>query len=217
MKDKKKYLIEVIVIIFSILAAFWLDQKAEDFENTKKERQYLKLLKTDLIEDSTNLSLLISYYEERNLSRKILIENLSGTELSKDSLTTLIRGTMGFKPFAASTETFKSIHASGDLYIIQSDLIKIKYMKLITKYETSNSYAVQSFLPMIYDYGLVRWPVFMNVDKRVVDEKNKLYDKEEIDYLAISKMGTTEHIDYLRKNLNGCLEVLSLVSQEIEN
>jgi hypothetical protein len=40
MKDKKKYLIEVIVIIFSILAAFWLDQKAEDIGNTKKETQY---------------------------------------------------------------------------------------------------------------------------------------------------------------------------------
>jgi len=217
MKDKKKYLIEVIVIIFSILAAFWLDQKAEDFENTKKERQYLKLLKTDLIEDSTNLSFLISYYEKKNLSRKILIENLPGTDLSNDSLTTLIRGTMGFIPFAASTETFKSIHASGDLYIIRSDLIKIKYMKLITKYETSNSYAVQSFLPIIYDYGLNRWPVFMNVDKMVVDEKNKLYDKEEIDYLAMAQLGTSYHLDYLRKNLNGCLEVLSLVSQEIEN
>ncbi|MCZ6693828.1 MAG: hypothetical protein O6939_07980 [Bacteroidetes bacterium] len=37
MKDWKKYLIEFFVIVLSILAAFWLEQVAEDFENKKKK------------------------------------------------------------------------------------------------------------------------------------------------------------------------------------
>ncbi|MCZ6693829.1 MAG: hypothetical protein O6939_07985 [Bacteroidetes bacterium] len=124
---------------------------------------------------------------------------------------------MGYRPFQSSTETFRSIEASGDLFILQNDSIKIEYLKLMTMYETGYRYAVESFLPMIYDYALVRWPVFMDLPAGRVDDKSKLYNSEEIDYMEIARIGTRVHIRRLNENLKKCIEVLELVNREIES
>ena len=50
-----------------------------------------------------------------------------------------------------------------------------------------------------------------------VDDKNKLYDSEEIDYMEISRIGTQYHIRYLNENLKKCIDVLDLVNREIES
>ena len=204
--------------MIGVLSAFWLDQRSENLKSDTKEEQYLSLLQSDLREDSTNLTFLITYYERINSTRSLLINVLhEGKDLSFDSLTTLVNGTMGYRPFQASTETFRSLESSGELTRIKSDSIKIQYLKLLTMYQAGYRYAVESFLPVMYDFGLVRWPEFMDLVTDRVDNKEKLYNKEEIDYFELTRAITSIHIRRFNENLSQCNEVLELVNKEIRS
>jgi len=85
-KSWLKYIIEVFVIMFSILAAFWLEEYREERKERKLEIAILKEIRDNLREDIGEMNEDIGYLSKVVRSSEIVLEHLNNDLPYNDSL-----------------------------------------------------------------------------------------------------------------------------------
>jgi len=121
-----EYLLEILVIIFGVLIAFWLEGWRQDIRDGKVQRNLLMGLAADLREDNEDITEFIDWCDGRNKSARILIDqNLTEAERLKHI------ANLGFTARLEIVEsTFQEMSNSGAIQSIEDTDLRL----MITSY-----------------------------------------------------------------------------------
>ena len=139
LRDKwPEYVIEVIVIIFSISISFALDEWKDTRKKQELEQFYLKELAHDIETDTNQLREIIA--ETRQIVQKA--RNLQHTEAATQSSYTGVLSDMRFifkRPrFVAQDATFSDLKSTGNMQTLSSFALKNALFDYYKQYESIN-------------------------------------------------------------------------------
>lgn len=117
--------IEGVVIVASILLAFWIDAWAESSEERRIEQHHFELLVRDLTQEIATLQDYISYTSARGAAADTLISLVRTDSAPRDSDLSglLVRATQRRTVLPAQA-AYKGLIASGDLALISDPILR---------------------------------------------------------------------------------------------
>lgn len=163
-----KYLLEILVILIGILGAFALNNWNESTKDRKEELKYIANLKTDLLEDLTQLEIMIEDRENKYSSSKKLLE-YSDQNLIKnlnDFFYHLSAVTV-WTEFTPNKSTIEELVNSGNLSLIKNDSIKnllLKVNQLNENIVTARDHMRREYEQYLYD----RLVLYIDLDSYIV-------------------------------------------------
>jgi hypothetical protein len=116
-----KILAESVLIIFSVLFAFWLDRKGKESEENDLKNALLNRVYDDLKSDSLNYSIYLNRLDFVSKKLETLLYYTSSKNIESDSLTHLISFIEWQFQFVPNNSTYLSIISSGQLNFFERD------------------------------------------------------------------------------------------------
>ena len=133
MKTWYKYIIEVLVIVFSILAAFGLEAWWEDKQDGKKLNMLLTVVLSELEENRERLSTTITQHQR-------IIDAIEQVNLAKTSFENNHRQSIiEFATFNPSNNGIEALTSSGILSEMQDIRLQLSISTILSHYQDINS------------------------------------------------------------------------------
>jgi hypothetical protein len=129
-----RVLAESILIVFSVLLAFWIDKETEQSGNTKLKTDLYERLYTNIQNDSADFSLFLSNRKNAEQSINILIRDIDEDHITKEGLALLFADIEWFPSYRSNNSTYSSILNSGQLKLFEKDTLFIN----ISSYYSQN-------------------------------------------------------------------------------
>lgn len=165
-----KLIAEAILIIFSVLLAFWIDSKTKQVGDKKLRKELIDRIYTDIKNDSVSYSLFLRNRKKAEASLETLIRYVSSDKITADSLASLLAIIEWIPGYQPTNSTYSSIINSGQLQLFEEDTL---FMNISFYYNQNDN--VIGFT-QAYMAGSNRFLVpFLNehFDRRLFDEKLK--------------------------------------------
>ena len=228
-----KYAIgEIILVVFGILIALWINSTYQDYKNQQLETIYLTDFKRDLVSDTTKLA-------ERIIKNEAVIKNvdsifkylekneLSGLEwLYFSNLHWTIQSESYFIP---EKGTIRQLEASNSGNLISSKLIKAKlfeYHTINDRNEKNMETSIQLYQHNFYTRDFLK--IFLTKEnamiwkgnkKSALNQKDFIIIKTNKDYIASllgKKIGSTSQNKNYQIIKTAAEELIHLIDSKIE-
>jgi hypothetical protein len=147
-------LLELLVVIFGVSIAFYLDNWKEIRKSKKTELEYLTSFKNDLEQDTLQLSKLIDTLKHQNQNCQNLIRCIYSNNLEDEHILDYSISLMFITNFIPHAATYKSMASSGQLSLITDFELR---KKLVDQYDItySNLELLDRFnQTQVFDYKL---------------------------------------------------------------
>ncbi|MEQ9297041.1 MAG: hypothetical protein RIF33_00685 [Cyclobacteriaceae bacterium] len=138
MKHWYSYIIDLVIVIVGVSAAFWLSQVADDKKEAEIRDNYLTEIQADLKRDLRLLDYCIEFNEakiERTFERAGLFAD------ARTNAQEIFEGAMeigNYQYFSPEDFTYQSMIASGDFKLIDNQDIKNRLIRLHSQYQLIN-------------------------------------------------------------------------------
>jgi hypothetical protein len=133
-KEIVKLTIECVLIIMSVLLAFWIDKKSKQSENNELKEELISRIYLDLQNDSANFSRFIRNRDLVNQKLETLIAYSNTDKMNIDSLSNLLKQAEWLFSYNSNNSTYYSIVSSGQLELFKSDTL---FMTINTYYNSN--------------------------------------------------------------------------------
>jgi hypothetical protein len=223
-----RYLTEVLVIIFSVLAAFWLDSWNDDRSRTREEVAILQSAQIELERDLSDIEYNVRHHEEAVRSIDLILEHLEGGAPYHDSLAVHFHNGLNMPRFVHSTSAFQTMQSRG-MDIVANEEIRRRLIRLYgasyanyltaeTEHASEIAYGVRTIMASRFregfnfdEVGRTYHGTMVPIDfERLRDDQEYLY------YLRTLRNRTDVLVNFSYRNLrNGIEEVHDLVAEEI--
>ena len=223
MKDWRKYLIEVFVIMFSILGAFWLEEWNEDRIEEKDTLTLLESLKENLLDDRRGLKGLESGGINRIQSLNDDLEKLESVDIT-DSLRikNLVTIIFWILEQSAHETTFQEMINTGKFYKIKKPEIKNDISSYYKKFrinslnieEYNNEAWNLRFNPLSMDRLILKY----DVDRKNLNNSNSKWLNDPTDErFKWFKFQILTHIDLAKYQLSSTEELLEVNNEVVKS
>ncbi len=224
----KKHLAEIVVIIFSILAAFALDNWRDNQLQNREEIAILQTALEELESDLTDIDFNVAVHRQAISSMDIVLDQLKSGVLYNDSLAEHFHNGFSMPRFVHSTSAFETMQSSG-MDIVSNEELRRKLIRLYGRsynnYRTIESEHANEINYGIRTIGPGRFMVGYNFDEvgrsyhgtMVPTNFNALKNDEEfLYYLRTLRNRTNVFVNFFYRNLRSDVEgVHDLLEAEI--
>ena len=131
-----EYVIEIIVIIFSITISFALDEWKDGRQKQELEQTYLKGLYSDIQKDIRQLNVVIAETQQIIQTAKSLSELSPQTPTNYHQFVENVRFVFKRPRFIAEDATFSDLKSTGNMQVINSFTLKNSLFDYYKQYET---------------------------------------------------------------------------------
>ncbi len=135
MKQWYSYIIDLVIVIVGVSAAFWLSQVADDRKEDKIRKNYLSSIKADLQRDLNLLDYCIEFNEKKIESTYEKAKLFANAD---DHAEEIFKGAIeigNYQYFTPEDFTYQSMIASGDFKLIDNQEIKNRLIRLHSQYQ----------------------------------------------------------------------------------
>jgi hypothetical protein len=122
-KEILRLTVECVLILLSVLLAFWIDKKSKQSENNELRHELIGRIYLDLQNDSINFSRFIRNRDLVNQKLETLIAYSTTNKMSVDSLASLLKQVEWLFSYNSNNSTYYSIVSSGQLELFKSDTL----------------------------------------------------------------------------------------------
>jgi hypothetical protein len=140
MKNWSKYIIEFVVIIFSVTLSFMVTKCRDNQLEHARNLKFLERIKTDLKADSEGLDLLLKYNNLAIQGTGRLLALIDGMKVERDSIPEYIMYAMYHLPLQLRTANYESIKNSGVIYSFGDSLINTLIRHYDNRYQEIEYY-----------------------------------------------------------------------------
>jgi hypothetical protein len=217
-----------LVIIFSVLAAFWLDSWNDDRSRTREEVAILQSAQIELERDLSDIEYNVRHHEEAVRSIDLILEHLEGGAPYHDSLAVHFHNGLNMPRFVHSTSAFQTMQSRG-MDIVANEEIRRRLIRLYgasyanyliaeTEHASEIAYGVRTIMATRFregfnfdEVGRTYHGTMVPIDfERLRDDQEYLY------YLRTLRNRTDVLVNFFYRNLrNGVEEVHGLVAEEV--
>ena len=126
----KRFLAEFFTILVGVLAAFWMNNLGEHFQEKKRELFYIEAFIKSLRADGEQLETIIQAQSQINATLDLFMAHATDARVSADTLNAIYTRTTHNPTFFPGLGVYKSIIAEGALSIISNKTLLTHLVQL---------------------------------------------------------------------------------------